>query len=175
MLHNVLTNPFPYEELRLPPKSRLLCIGPAGLHLQKDIQAQDGTMGINSTSLRDAVQYYLEYIRDMPDVDGINLIQIHITKPLHHKRWSLIKDDSYALPMVCKRNNSCHYETRQLYEFCNATNADAAKVTLPIERVEKTFYSITDGERTVVIPAGVKNHSAINAYRIIYAAFFGEK
>lgn len=175
LLRNVLTKPFPYEELRLPPNSRLLTIGPTGLHLQNDIQKNNGTMGVNSTSLRDAVIYYLEHIRDHPDIEGINLIQIYITKPLHHKRWSLIKNDSYALPIVCKRDGRCHYETRQLYEFCKATHENAAKVTLPIERVEKTFYSITDGERAIVIPASVKNHSAIDSYRIIYAAFFEEK
>lgn len=175
LLRNVLPTPFPYQELRLPRNSRLLCIGPAGTHLQDDIQKQDGTMGINSTSLRHAVQYYLEHIRDRDDIEGINLIQICISKPLHHRRWSLIKCDSYALPIVCKRDGYCHHETRVLYDFCLATHGNAAKVTLPAEKVEKTFYSITDGERVVVIPAGVRNHSAIDSYRIIYDALFGEK
>lgn len=175
LLRNVLTKPFPITELRLPPNSRLLSIGSVSTHLQEDIQRQKGFMGINPATMRGAIAHYLELIRDREDIEGINLIQINISRPLHHRRWSLIKNNSYALPIVCKRDGYCHHETQQLYEFCKETHANAAKVTLPIERVEKTFYSITDGVNVVIIPAGVRNHSAIDSYRILYAALFEGK
>ena len=175
LLRNVLPKPFPLSELKLPRNSRLLAIGPVSTSMQEDIQKQKGFMGIKASDMRGAVLKYLDYIRDRPDIEGINLIQINITKPLHHRRWTLIKNDSYALPVVCKRDGYCHHATRQLYEFCKATHADAAKVILPVERVERTFYSITDGERVVIIPATVKNHSAIDSYRVLYAALFEGK
>lgn len=175
LLRNVLPTPFPISELKLPPKSRLLSVGPVATSLQEDIQKHKGFMGIKASDMRDAVIKYLEYIRDRPDIDGINLIQINITRPLHHRRWTLIKNDSHALPIVCKRDGYCPHETRQLYDFCKATHADAAKVTLPAEMVARTFYSITDGTNVVIIPASVRNHSAIDSYRILYAALFEGK
>lgn len=169
----VKIEPFDYAELEVPAGSRILSIGPISAELQQQVQKTRGSMGVKSPTLRGALREHLEFLKKAPERPGINLILIHFDgAPLNHRRWTLINNKSYALPIVCKRESCSHYSTQQLHNFCEVMAEQTAKVTLPEEVVKNTYYGLTDGKRVVIIPASCRSHSAIQAYRVLYNAFY---